>query len=79
MPGYFSQIVFSPKPKPEVVESDAQPESPAMDDLKIRAMFETVFCSKKDNWISMITCITCLEANRSLADIMEDNIGCIGE
>jgi len=79
MPGYFEQIIFPPKPKPVVTERPSIRESSNIDDVKARAMFEHVYCSKKDAWFSMLECINCGEANRKLEEIMEDGVGCIGE
>ncbi len=79
MPEYFRQIIFPSKPKPVVTSRIVSSNTGSMDELKARAMFEQVYCSKKDAWFSMLECINCGEANRTLEEIMGDNIGCIGE
>ena len=76
MTSYFRQIVFPQKPKPVVVAPTSSVG--VMTETKARAMFETVYCSKKDGWFSMIECINCPMANRTLEEIMEDGIGCMG-
>ncbi len=78
MPEYFEQIIFPPKPTPVVLDKPTR-ESSNINDIKNRAIFEHVYCSKKDAWFSMLECINCGEANRKLEEIMEDGIGCIGE
>jgi len=78
MPEYFRQIIFPPKPKP-VSPRVVTPDHSRLTELKARAMFEQVYCAKKDGWFSMLECIDCGEANRTLEEIMEDNIGCVGE
>jgi len=75
MTGYFKQIIFPPKPKPAIPEKNIT----VMTSIKARAMFETVYCYKQDKWFSMVECIGCRQSNKTLEEILEDGIGCLGE
>lgn len=82
MTSYFREIIFPPKPKP-VASISSYPIAGRLpgniNELKARAMFETVYCGKKDKWFSMVECVKCKEGNRTLEEIIDDDIGCFGE
>ncbi len=65
----FTQIIFPTKIKSPVDEV-------VVENLKATLMFSMVFCTKKDDWVSLIRCVKCDCAERSLADIMADQTGC---
>lgn len=77
MTSYFEQIIFPPKPK--AVISTTNTEVVIMSDVKARVMFETIYCYKQDKWFSMVECIGCRQSNKTLEEIMEDGVGCMGE
>lgn len=70
---YFKQIIFPPKPKPII------PDIVVMTSIKARAMFETVYCYKQDKWFSMVECVGCRQSNKTLEEILEDGVGCMGD
>jgi hypothetical protein len=75
MTGYFKQIIFPPKP---IIIPTTEKSVVVITDVKARAMFETVYCYKQDKWFSMVECIDCRQSNKTLEEIMEDGIGCMG-
>lgn len=78
MTGYFEQVIFPPKPKPVVVPTVIS--GPIfISETKARALFETILCGKKGSWISMVECIGCNMSNKTLEELLEDNVGCVGD
>lgn len=76
--GYFEQIIFPPKPKSVVVHTVVS-NPIVMSETKARAMFETIHCVKRSSWISMVECIGCNMGNKTLEELLEDNVGCVGD
>ncbi len=64
----ITQIIFPQKPKP--------PVEVVISNIKTNLMFSLIFCTKKDDWVSMICCVKCKCAERTLEEIMSDNVGC---
>ena len=77
MSEYFEQVIFPPKPKPVVVPVVSRPI--VMSEIKARAIFETIHCIKKDGWISMVECIGCNIGNKTLEELLNDGVGCVGD
>ena len=79
MPSYFRQIIFPPNPTRVIVApTTAKNETRyGTTEIQTRALFEYVHCLKKNEWFSMIKCLTCPEATKTLEEIMENNIGCL--
>lgn len=71
---YFRQLIFPPLLKPVVIE-----RSVATTDIKARAILETIYCIKNDKWLSMVECINCKHASKTLEEILEFGVGCMGD
>lgn len=63
----FTQIVFPQKLKPPVEVISNETTS---------SLFSVVYCTKKDDWVSLICCLRCKCAERTLEEIMSDCVGC---
>ena len=70
MSNFFREVIFPAKPKVEVVSYI--PET----DYRGMTIFDTVWCTPKKQWISLMECIDCDIGNKTLREILEDDQGC---
>ena len=75
MSGYFKEIIFPRKERVQVISSPS-PSITGMTETNARAMFEVVYCGKKSGWYSMVECVGCTQANKTLEEILENEVGC---
>lgn len=66
----FNEVVF-----PKVVKEQST-LTKYITPAKGRLIFECLYCNIKQDWISMVECIECPTATRTLEELMDDFIGC---
>ena len=74
--GYFEEIVFPRIMNEKKILSPPSLTSSSINISQSRITLETIVCSKKSGWVSLVECINCSQAEKTLQEILETNEGC---
>jgi hypothetical protein len=69
---YFEEVIFPSLPK------QISPAVLNHSNASIN-IFERIYCGKKLGWFSLIECVQCPMKNKTLEEILENDVGCTGE